>query len=142
MKSAAGSELRQPSERNALLHDFCLCMLFRPPPCLAGSAQSVAELSAFWHDALVCRMEVNFRIRLLGHQTKAIKPLSEEKAVAQGAEVLGEGVIFGIAAGLLLLEHWSSSKKEAAKHAKLEANFAENRARITAVRWADALVWS
>ena len=56
------------------------------------------EIHRWWH-----RMEVNFSIRLLGHHAKEIRPLSEEKAVAQGAEVLGEGVIFGIAASLLVI---------------------------------------
>lgn len=50
----------------------------------------------------------------LGGPVKVAK-LNEEQAIEQGAEILGETVIFGIAAVCLILDYMRSARKEAAK---------------------------
>jgi hypothetical protein len=93
------------------------------------------SFAQWWH-----RMEVNFHIRLLGYEAKAVQPLSEEKAVQQGAEVLGEGIIFGIAASLLLIENFISSRKEEAKRKALDALLQSHKERIVALEDAFAVL--
>lgn len=44
--------------------------------------------------------------------------LSEQKAVDVGAELLGESLVFGVAAALLFLEYRRGQKKEEAKEQK------------------------
>ncbi|XP_076442443.1 optic atrophy 3 protein homolog [Babylonia areolata] len=61
-------------------------------------------------------LEVNFRLRLMGlGKAQSVEKLSEEMAIELGAEMLGEFIIFAIAAGTLLLEYQRSVKKEALK---------------------------
>ena len=50
----------------------------------------------------------------MGGPVKVAK-LNEEQAIEQGAEILGETVIFGIAAICLILDYMRSARKEAAK---------------------------
>jgi len=61
------------------------------------------------------RSEVRLRTSLLGEELKHIKPLSEAKAVANGANMLAEGFLFVVAAGLILGETYRSSRSSA-KH--------------------------
>ena len=46
---------------------------------------------------------------------KNVHKLSQEMAIELGAEMLGEFIIFGIAAGTLLVEYHRSSAKEEIK---------------------------
>ena len=51
-------------------------------------------------------METNIKLRLLGlGKSKKVKPLNDEMAMELGAEMLGEGVVFGVAAFTLWLEY-------------------------------------
>lgn len=59
-------------------------------------------------------MEVNIRLRLMGMgKAKNVEKLSEDMAIELGAEMLGEFVMFSVAAATLMLEYWRSSTKEA-----------------------------
>lgn len=51
------------------------------------------------------------------HRPK-VRPLNEAKAIANGANFLSEAFLFSIAAGLVILEAWRSSKKESKRRAK------------------------
>lgn len=56
----------------------------------------------------------------LGAPVKVAK-LDEEQAIEQGAQILGEVVIFGIAAACLVADYIRSSRKETAKEAAHQA---------------------
>jgi len=56
----------------------------------------------------------------LGRAVK-IPKLNESMAIDLGAELLGEGIIFTIAAGILVFEYHRSSQKEAKKEEQREA---------------------
>ena len=47
-----------------------------------------------------------------------VPKLNEEKAIEEGAQLLSEIIILGIAAGLVTFEYNRSSKKEEAKQVK------------------------
>lgn len=55
----------------------------------------------------------------MGHTAHSIKPLSEADAVKSGAEILGEGVIFSIAALLMLVENRRSAMSDVVKEGKV-----------------------
>ena len=53
------------------------------------------------------------RFRLMGMKGKAdYKPLTEERAVELGSEILGEAFLYSIAAGYIVYEYWRSVKKD------------------------------
>ncbi|RPD55701.1 OPA3-domain-containing protein [Lentinus tigrinus ALCF2SS1-7] len=54
--------------------------------------------------------EVRMRTNLLGEPAKHVRPLSETKAIENGANALAEGFLFTVAAGLILGETWRSSR--------------------------------
>ncbi|KAI0085938.1 OPA3-domain-containing protein [Irpex rosettiformis] len=58
------------------------------------------------------RTEVQLRTRLLGEAPKTIRPLSETRAIENGANALAEGFLFGVAALLILGETWRSSRSQ------------------------------
>merc|ERR1712142_67456 len=67
------------------------------------------------------RWEKGFDRSLLGlGKTKKVKPLTEEAAVDNGAEILGEFFIYTVGVYFIFLELRRSSRKEDAKEAKLE----------------------
>ena len=56
------------------------------------------------------------RLRLMGMKGKAeYKPLSEERAVELGSEILGETFLYSVAAAYIIYEYWRSVKKEQRK---------------------------
>eukprot|EP01083_Nonionella_stella_P253898 873219_1 len=65
----------------------------------------------------ITRMEV----RLLGHKIKEIKPLDESIAITDGADLIGEGLIFSVAITLLLAEYTRSEGVKARARAKSRA---------------------
>ncbi|OWA51899.1 putative OPA3-like protein [Hypsibius exemplaris] len=65
----------------------------------------------FYHWADV---KIKMWVLNLGGPVKVAK-LNQDQAIEQGAEILGETVIFGIAALCLVLDYMRSSRKEAAK---------------------------
>ncbi|XP_069313008.1 optic atrophy 3 protein [Eulemur rufifrons] len=61
------------------------------------------------------------KMRIMGFNADAIKPLNEEAAAELGAQLLGEAIIFVTAGSCLLLEYWRQQsqhrRKEKAQHA-------------------------
>ena len=52
----------------------------------------------------------------MGMKGKAeFKPLSEEKAVELGSEILGEAFLYSVAAAFIVYEYWNSVSKEQMK---------------------------
>eukprot|EP00286_Rhodomonas_abbreviata_P020925 CAMPEP_0181297948 /NCGR_PEP_ID=MMETSP1101-20121128/5519_1 /TAXON_ID=46948 /ORGANISM="Rhodomonas abbreviata, Strain Caron Lab Isolate" /LENGTH=190 /DNA_ID=CAMNT_0023402933 /DNA_START=236 /DNA_END=804 /DNA_ORIENTATION=- len=76
------------------------------------------------------RVEVTLTMRLMGHEARSVKPLSEAQAVSAGADVLGEGIVFAFAAAVLLAENYRSIQSEQAKREAVEARFEEQQQRI------------
>lgn len=65
--------------------------------------------------------EVNVRLRILGlGSAKTVEKLSEKEAIELGGEMIGESVIFVMAAIVLLLEYQRGARKEAAKEEKIK----------------------
>ncbi|KAI0628821.1 OPA3-domain-containing protein [Trametes polyzona] len=58
------------------------------------------------------RTEVRLRTNLLGEPAKHVRPLSETKAIENGANALAEGFLFSVAAGLIIAETWRSSRNQ------------------------------
>uniref|UniRef100_A0A3Q0TAG4 Outer mitochondrial membrane lipid metabolism regulator OPA3 n=1 Tax=Amphilophus citrinellus TaxID=61819 RepID=A0A3Q0TAG4_AMPCI len=50
-------------------------------------------------------IEMRTKMRIMGFKGATIKPLNEESAAELGAELLGEGVIFLIGGGCMVLEY-------------------------------------
>ncbi|XP_019664813.1 optic atrophy 3 protein isoform X2 [Ailuropoda melanoleuca] len=50
--------------------------------------------------------EMRAKMRLMGFNAQAVKPLNEDAAAELGAELLGEATIFVVACGCLVLEYW------------------------------------
>ncbi|EDV23782.1 uncharacterized protein TRIADDRAFT_7238, partial [Trichoplax adhaerens] len=61
-------------------------------------------------------LELNVKMRLMGFKGRAeIKPLNEANAIELGSEILGETLIFGIAAGTILAEYYRGQRNERKK---------------------------
>ncbi|KAJ6497490.1 optic atrophy 3 protein-domain-containing protein [Mycena sanguinolenta] len=58
------------------------------------------------------RSEVKLRTNVLGEPEKHIRPLSETRAIENGANALAEGFLFSVAAALILGETWRSSRSQ------------------------------
>ena len=72
------------------------------------------------------RLEMFVKFRLMGAKGHVeYAPLSEEKAVEQGAEMLGELFIYGTAAGYIVYEYWKGVKKEHKKDSSTSDNITE-----------------
>eukprot|EP00123_Amoebidium_parasiticum_P001537 comp12652_c0_seq1/m.7716 comp12652_c0_seq1/g.7716 ORF comp12652_c0_seq1/g.7716 comp12652_c0_seq1/m.7716 type:complete len:175 (-) comp12652_c0_seq1:128-652(-) len=71
-----------------------------------------------WH-----RLELNIKIRFLGHVPIAIKSLPEEKALVAGADVFGELFVYSVAVGVLWFELKRSSYESAIKQAHINQSF-------------------
>ncbi|KAJ7503154.1 optic atrophy 3 protein-domain-containing protein [Mycena galericulata] len=61
---------------------------------------------------MMYRSEVKLRTNILGEPAKHIRPLSETRAIENGANALAEGFLFTVAAGLILGEAWRSSRSQ------------------------------
>ncbi|KAJ7736854.1 OPA3-domain-containing protein [Mycena metata] len=58
------------------------------------------------------RSEVKLRTGILGEPAKHIRPLSETRAVENGANALAEGFLFSVAAALILGEAYRSNRSQ------------------------------
>ncbi|KAI1791591.1 OPA3-domain-containing protein, partial [Ganoderma leucocontextum] len=56
--------------------------------------------------------EVRLRTNLLGEAAKHVRPLSETRAIENGANSLAEGFLFTVAVGLILGEQYRSSRNQ------------------------------
>ncbi|KAJ3537062.1 hypothetical protein NM688_g6741 [Phlebia brevispora] len=58
------------------------------------------------------RAEVELRTKLLGEPAKHVRPLSETRAIDNGANAIAEGFLFTVAAALIIGETWRSSRNQ------------------------------
>ncbi|TCD66407.1 hypothetical protein EIP91_001398 [Steccherinum ochraceum] len=58
------------------------------------------------------RAEVQLRTNLLGEPAKHVRPLSETRAIENGANALAEGFLFSVATALIIGETWRSSRSQ------------------------------
>lgn len=98
--------------------DILLKLLLQPLICYRYES---------WLDAKLCHtlltahhwLELNVKMRLMGFKGKAeIKPLNEAKAIELGSEILGETLIFGVAAATIIAEYYRSLRNERKKEDK------------------------
>ncbi|KAF8608646.1 OPA3-domain-containing protein [Ceratobasidium sp. AG-I] len=59
------------------------------------------------------RSEVQLRTNIMGETAKSIKPLSETRAIQNGANSLAEAFLFTVGASLILAEAWRSNRSQA-----------------------------
>uniref|UniRef100_A0A671EIE3 Outer mitochondrial membrane lipid metabolism regulator OPA3 n=1 Tax=Rhinolophus ferrumequinum TaxID=59479 RepID=A0A671EIE3_RHIFE len=60
-------------------------------------------------------VEMRTKMRIMGFNAEAVKPLNEEVATQLGSELLGEATIFVVAGGCLMLEYWRQKVKQRRK---------------------------
>ena len=59
------------------------------------------------------RLDTFVRLRLMGMKGKVeSKPLSEERAVEMGSEIIGEAFLYSVAAAYIVFEYWRSTRKD------------------------------
>jgi len=58
------------------------------------------------------RSEVKLRTNILGEPARHVRPLSETRAIENGANFIAEGFLFTVAAGLILGETWRTSRNQ------------------------------
>ena len=63
-------------------------------------------------------------------RAKNVEKLSEKEAIELGGEMLGEFVVFSIAAVILILEYQRGARKEAAKEEKLEKELSSLKSKV------------
>ncbi|KAI0044120.1 OPA3-domain-containing protein [Auriscalpium vulgare] len=56
------------------------------------------------------RYEMKLRTNLLGEPAKHVRPLSEARAIENGANFLAEGFLFSVAVALIIGETWRTSR--------------------------------
>jgi len=79
------------------------------------------------------RSEVKLRTGLLGENPKNIRPLSETKAIQNGANSLAEGFLFAVAAGLILGETYRGARKDANRRDLVDEQLGELSQKIATV---------
>ena len=71
-------------------------------------------------------LETNVKMRIMGLSgPDKVQPLSEQVAVDVGAELLGETLVFGVAAGLMYLEYNRGKRKEEIKEQEQNEKLSE-----------------
>ncbi|KAJ7572547.1 OPA3-domain-containing protein [Mycena floridula] len=60
----------------------------------------------------IYRTEMRMRTGILGEPAKHVRPLSEHRAIENGANALAEGFLFSVAAALIIGETWRSSRNQ------------------------------
>lgn len=78
-----------------------------------------------------CEVNIKMRILNLG-KPSAVKPLNEREAIELGAELLGEFIIFAVAAGTITAEYLRQARNERAKEEMKEDRYH---------RWVGCLLW-
>ncbi|KZT18896.1 OPA3-domain-containing protein [Neolentinus lepideus HHB14362 ss-1] len=79
------------------------------------------------------RGEVKLRTNLLGEPAKQIRPLSETKAIENGANALAEGFLFAVAAALILTETWRSSRSQTKRRDAVDDQLDDLKERLLSV---------
>ncbi|KAE8213841.1 hypothetical protein CF327_g2703 [Tilletia walkeri] len=113
------TQIKQQAAEHATFRAFCI-----------GLAQ-------FMH-----RVEMRARSNLLGANTEhqKIRPLSESKAIANGANAISEGFLFAVAAALIIGESFRSSRSNAKQRNRTEEAVEEVRENV--LELTNALGWS
>ncbi|TFY53015.1 hypothetical protein EVG20_g10302 [Dentipellis fragilis] len=73
----------------------------------------------------VYRYEFRMRTNLLGEPAKHIRPLSEARAIENGANFIAEGFLFSVAAALILGETWRSSRSSSKRRDNVDDRIEE-----------------
>jgi len=86
-------------------------------PISAKLKQQAREHPTFRHICVrlaqsMYRTEMRWGTTLLGQTPKAVKPLSEARAIDNGANFIAESFLFTVAASLIIAETWRGSRKE------------------------------
>jgi len=66
----------------------------------------------------------------LGEPAKHIRPLSEARAIENGANFLAEGFLFSVAAGLIIGETWRSSRSQSKQRSDVNDSIEELHIRV------------
>jgi len=66
------------------------------------------------------RTEINLRTNILGEPPRQIRPLSETRAVENGANFLAEGFLFSVAVAVIVGETWRSSRSQSKRRDTLD----------------------
>ncbi|KAI0728852.1 OPA3-domain-containing protein, partial [Fomitopsis betulina] len=77
------------------------------------------------------RTEIRLRTNLLGEPAKHVRPLSETKAIENGANALAEGFLFTVASVLIVAETWRSSRSQSKRRDKIDDHLEELESRVT-----------
>ncbi|KAA1475833.1 OPA3-domain-containing protein [Dentipellis sp. KUC8613] len=78
----------------------------------------------------VYRYEFRMRTNLLGEPAKHIRPLSEARAIENGANFIAEGFLFSVAAALILGETWRSSRSSSKRRDDVDDRIEELQASV------------
>ncbi|KAK7057712.1 OPA3-domain-containing protein [Favolaschia claudopus] len=76
------------------------------------------------------RSEVKLRTNILGEPAKHIRPLSETRAIENGANALAEGFLFSVAAGLILGETYRTSRSQTRRRENVDEQLDELHAKV------------
>lgn len=76
------------------------------------------------------RTEMKLRTNLLGEPAKHVRPLSETKAIDNGANALAEGFLFGVAALLIVGETWRSSRSQSKRRDSVDDQLEELQSKV------------
>ncbi|PPQ98169.1 hypothetical protein CVT26_003215 [Gymnopilus dilepis] len=80
------------------------------------------------------RTEVKLRQNILGEPAaKHIRPLSEAKAIDNGANALAEGFLFSVAAALIIAETWRSSRNASKRRDSVDEQLEDLATRLGAL---------
>ncbi|CAG2116392.1 unnamed protein product [Medioppia subpectinata] len=105
---------------------------------IANSFKTRAKSSPFFRN-YICMppaqlyhwLEVNVKMKLLGlGKPSQVQKLNEQSAIELGAELLGETIIFTVAAGTLVAEYVRQSRKATAEAAVVEERWTQTERRI------------
>jgi len=67
------------------------------------------------------RTEIKLRTNMLGGEpAKHVRPLSETRAIENGANALAEGFLFAVAAAMILGEGWRSSRNQSKRRVSVD----------------------
>ncbi|KAF8801428.1 OPA3-domain-containing protein [Phlegmacium glaucopus] len=77
------------------------------------------------------RSEVKLRTNILGEPPRHIRPLSETKAIENGANAIAEGFLFAVAAALILGETWRTSRNQSKRRDAVDDQLDELGTKVT-----------
>ncbi|KAJ7496670.1 optic atrophy 3 protein-domain-containing protein [Mycena latifolia] len=79
---------------------------------------------------MMYRTEVKLRTNILGEPAKHVRPLSETRAIENGANALAEGFLFSVAAALILGEAYRSSRSQSKRRDAVDEQLEDLGARL------------